>query len=285
MDIEKLRTFITVAQLGSFSAAADELYLTASAVSKHIAALESELGVALFRRTPKKVYLSHEGEVCLAYAERIMHEYNGLIACIGRSGKLTVLSIPLQSSILPIVNGFSKAYPDFSLSLEERHGLAIIKAIESGEYELGFAGSIYSNSPLLDRRIITRERIGVVLSKDHPLAYREAVSVSELRNERFLMMQPESGLYKAYAGICLEHGFEPNIAAVSSREDTIVSLVSLGRGIAFISESELAIYNQDGLPFVLLDEEYYSGSCLLRAKGRPLSQAALRLWDFVVKNY
>lgn len=127
MDIEKLRTFITVAQLGSFSAAADELYLTASAVSKHIAALESELGVALFRRTPKKVYLSHEGEVCLAYAERIMHEYNGLIACIDRSGKLTVLSIPLQSSILPIVNGFSKAYPDFSLSLEERRRQAISK--------------------------------------------------------------------------------------------------------------------------------------------------------------
>lgn len=285
MDIEKLRTFITVAQLGSFSAAADELYLTASAVSKHIAALESELGVSLFKRTPKKIFLSNEGEVCLAYAERIVSEYNGLISSINSFSKLTVLSIPLQSTILPIISRFSTAYPSISVSVEERHGLSIVKSVENGEYELGFAGSIYSKSPLLDRHMLTKERIGVIVPTSHPLAARETVSVSELRDEQFLMIVPESGLYKAHTDICLEHGFEPNISAVSSREDTIISLVSLSRGIAFISELEIASYSHSGVSFIMLEEEYYSNSCLLRAKGRQLSQAALRLWDFVVKNY
>ncbi|MCD8016207.1 MAG: LysR family transcriptional regulator [Oscillospiraceae bacterium] len=274
MDIEKLRSFITVARLGSFSAAADELYLTASAVSKHVAALEGELGCALLMRKPKSVALTPEGRACLAHAERIVNEYNEMTASLVGGG-LSVVTIPMHTSVTPFVRRFAEQCPSITVTLTERHGPEVVKAVESGEFELGFAGTPYSDSSRLERIIFDRRRVGAVLPAHHPLAQRgERISVRELRDERFIFMAPETGMYDYYVNICRENGFTPKTAGVSSREDMIVSLICDGGGASFLLAGEITPYNFGRVAFLELKEEYSVGMALLFRKNCTLSRPA-----------
>ena len=75
MEISKLNTFLTVVRSGSFHSAADELYLSSSTVSKHIAAIESELSVVLLKRTLKGVELTGDGKRLFPYIQKIIRNY------------------------------------------------------------------------------------------------------------------------------------------------------------------------------------------------------------------
>ena len=78
MDIEKMRTFLTVADTGSFADASEILFLTASTVSKHVAALEGELGIQLLTRNAKRVALTEDGKSCIAEIRCIVDSYDVL---------------------------------------------------------------------------------------------------------------------------------------------------------------------------------------------------------------
>lgn len=177
MDIEKLRTFIAVAHSGNFSIAADEVYLTPSAVSKHIAALEHEFGASLFDRMPQSICLTPKGELCLTYAERIVSEYDDLLYQLSGSVTLTVLSIPFQFTIIPLVDKFTKLHPNITISLRDGHGRANVKAVECGKAELAFTGSPYSKSSLLECHTLLSNPLGVILPANHPLVGNKKISI------------------------------------------------------------------------------------------------------------
>ena len=283
MDIEKLRSFIAVAHHGSISAAADELYLSASAVSKHIAALERELGTNLFRRTQKKLLLNRDGEKCLVHAEKIVAEYSNMVASICVREHIELISIPSQIFITEPLTVFSRLQPNISFSIIDRHGPEIIRALKSREYQLGFAGSPYVDPDCFDSIPITWSSIGVVLPDTHPMASLPSISVTRLKNEKFYFMSPQTGLYDFYFGICMEHGFTPHVDGIRSREDTIMSLVRSG-GATFMTEGSFSRFPNTGLVFIPLEEEYYGGTSLIKLKGIPLSRNAQCIWNFFAES-
>ncbi|MGN1001690.1 MAG: LysR family transcriptional regulator [Oscillospiraceae bacterium] len=283
MDIEKIRTFLTAARSESFSQAAEELFITTSTVSKHIAALETELGTELFRRTPRQAILTDSGRDCLESARRIVEEYDALLEKTRGGARLDVLCIPNQFLVMPCMEAFRQACPSVSVELRERHGLAILKAMENGEAELAFVGSLYCRGDSLEQYLFNMTRLGVVLSREHPLAERETVSLRELKNEKFFLMAPETGLYQVYVDLCRKAGFSPRVVSSKTREDVLVMLAA-SEGVSLFSEGEIdAFSGWENVRFVPLEEEYDSGIAMIRRKDRRLSPAAAKLWDFVIR--
>lgn len=284
MDIEKLRSFITAASLGNLSAAADELFLTASAVSKHISSLESQLGVALFSRKAKHLILTEAGAICLESATAIVEEYDRLFLRLAHSSALTILSIPFQSFIMPMLSGFEKQHPDISLRIKDMHGPEAAAAVERGDYELAFTGSVYSRLPGLEQYVFHREKVKVLLPEGHPLSGRASISIKELRNESFSLMAPETGLYQDYIELCLRNGFNPNVIYTSTREDTLVAHVASGSSVTFFTECEIIRHNLEGTAFIPLAEDYETGFALLRRRGDKLSPSAEAFWKYVTHS-
>lgn len=285
MDIERYRTFVIAAEGTSFAKAADKLFLSAPTVTKHISALESEMGIKLFERTPHGIHLTEAGKRCLPLARQMVSCYDSLNS-MNANRVLEIYSIPcLEKLDVPdFLKRFSMIRPEISVTIVERHGTEIIEALLTHRCELAFIGNTYIDMDTLDYIEIFNERIRVAVSEKHPLADRETISLSELKNESFIMMSQESGMAGFFEKCCLSCGFKPKVRAVCSREDSQLSYVSSNMGIALFTFGRKHDWNCEGVRFIPLSEEFRSGCVLGKVKGAVLSPAANAFWNYMVNT-
>ena len=177
MDSTTLQTFLTVAQLGSFTEAAEKLYLSQSAVSKRVAALESELNSRLLDRIGKQVLLTEAGKVLAAHAQTLLLEIEdtrreilNLSATI--TGRLNVgTSHHVGLHRLPsILQNYTTDFPMVELDLQFMNSEQVCDAIKRGELELGVI-----TLPLLPVEHLTlhpvwNDKLEFVIGRSHPLA-------------------------------------------------------------------------------------------------------------------
>jgi DNA-binding transcriptional LysR family regulator len=192
MNIDQLKAFHKVARTGSFTKAADELFLTQPAVSQQIKSLEASFGVLLFDRSNKKVRLSNEGEILLAYTNKLFNlfeeigilfdQFEGL-----RKGKITLGSTAvLGTYFLPrIIGRYSKEYPGIDIDLRMGNSQMVHNWVLEGSVDLGFAGKMKSH-PRLERIRIHREMLLMVCSKDNLLAQKKSVRADDLGDTPFI---------------------------------------------------------------------------------------------------
>ncbi|MGN0371891.1 MAG: LysR family transcriptional regulator [Enterocloster sp.] len=285
MDVEKCRTFVTAAESDTFTAAADKLYMTTANVTKHIASMERELGFLLFERQSHGVRLTEEGKRCLPYARQILQASRAMSAVGGRQ-RLKIGSIPSQQRIgLPeIIAAFQRAFPDILLEVEEHHGLRILENLLNDEYEIGFLGNLYSENEALEYIRILKEPLCAILPADHRFAGEKKISLLQLKDEEFVFLPPESGMYQICRDICRRCGFEPRIRMTVSREDTMLSYIENHIGISLCGRSYLTAGPIRNAAVVELEEAYYSGCVLARKKNRQHSENADAFWRFVKKK-
>lgn len=287
MSVDRYRTFLTAARCPTFFEAAEELYITPATVSKHIAALERELGVVLFERRPHGVALTAAGEQKLPLVRRLVEAYDALSGSgkQDRNQELTVLVSPPPSrfGLESILEGFSVSGADVRLTVLERRGVS--SAVLGGEYELGFTGSGRLDPQQMQYICTQRFLLGAVLPVDHPLAGRESISLSQLREERFVFPNPEIGATPKYVEYCRQYGFEPQVSCYGYRDDSILFYVSRGCGVALLTREMFDLFNYKKVVFVPLDEPLYVSDYLIRSRSRVLSPAAQAFWNYVKKYH
>lgn len=287
MSVERYRTFLAAARCPTFFEAAEELYITPATVSKHIAALERELGVVLFERRPHGVALTAAGERKLPLVQQLVEAYDALNAGEARKGEreLTVLASPPPSrfALEPILDGFSARAPEVRLTILERRGVSA--AVLGGEHELGFTGSGRLDARQMRYLCIQRLPLGAVLCAGHPLAERERISLRELREEKFVFPYPETGAAPKYVEYCRQCGFEPRVSCYGYREDSILFYVSRGCGAALLTRQMFQRFRCGGVVFVPLEEQLAVSDYLIRSRSRVLSPEAQRFWDYVKQNH
>ena len=290
VGMEKYRTFLAAAGEQSFSAAAEKLFLTPSAVSKPIAALEEELGVPLFVRTSAGVRLTEQGILCVPYVQRITDLYRRMgreLEKAGRAERLSICTIPLQAALrLPeLVGTFQSEHPNLDLHLEERHGKAVEEAVLSGACELGFAADRYLHLERLDFLTLNREPIVAVVPDSHPLARRRRISLAELKEEPFLFLPPVTGTYDTYMELCGEAGFQPIVRMITEREENILRVVAQGMGVSLLPEGLARAFQIREVRLLPLKEEPYWQAVLMWEKGRTLSRAARMFRNMTAEFY
>ena len=147
MNLIQLEAFIRVADSGSFSQAARELFLTQPTVSSHISGLEKELNARLFVRTTKSVSLTDQGRILYRYAYKILELEKKILQEFStveeESDSLTIAAstIPSQYILPRVVPAFSVKYPQVQFSLLENDSEGVVKKILGDEAEIGITGT------------------------------------------------------------------------------------------------------------------------------------------------
>jgi DNA-binding transcriptional LysR family regulator len=237
MEIDTLQALVAVAERGSFSRAAEQLFVTQPAISKRIAALEHELDTALFDRVGHRIILTEAGRALLPRARDILaavDDSRRLVANLaGRvSGTLsfgTSHHIGLHR-LPPYLREFSQHYPDVELDIHFMDSEAACNAVEHGELELGVVTLPLNPQETLRTVRVWRDPLAVMVGKDHPLARRRTVRPADLAP--YTAILPATGTFTREV---VERAFAPldlqlKVGLSTNYLETIKMMVSVGLG-------------------------------------------------------
>ena len=177
LNVARLRVLKEVAYCGSFSAAAESLSYTQSAISQQIAALEAETGVALLERHPRGVTLTAAGQTLVAHAEgviaRLEAAEEAMSAIAGlRGGRLRMASFPTAgATLMPLaIATFRSSYPDVELTLAEGEPEDIAPRLRAGEFDLALLFEFEGETPLegdMTRTDLLQDPMRLALPREH----------------------------------------------------------------------------------------------------------------------
>ena len=264
MTLKQLTYFLEIAKMKNFTKAAANLYISQSALSKTVKAMESELGVQLIDRTVNHFKLTPEGEIFyqkgLIAIKNIKSELEDLYGSLGtEKGHITVGIPPVIGTayFTSIIYKFRNMYPDVELKIIEAGANTIKKWVSEGEVDIGVVILPVSNDDFNVIPIVTAENV-LLVNKNHPLAQYDEVSFKMLKDERFIALNSTFMLYDQIISLCRISGFEPNIVCESSQWDFITEMVVLDQGVSILPRPILKRYNSDKLKLISLKDPSFS---------------------------
>ncbi|AHY48271.1 Transcriptional regulator (plasmid) [Rubrobacter radiotolerans] len=246
-EIRHLRYFVAVAEELHFGRAAARLHVSQSPLSQQIIHLESELGVALLRRTKRRVELTPAGEVYLKEARRVLTaharaEEAARRAARGEAGRLVLgFAGSAAYGVLPaLLKAARERLPGLGVELRgEMLSSELVRALEEDEVHLAILLRTSTENPDLAVSVVYREPFVVALPADHRLARMRLVDLGDLSGEPFILFPRRRGavLHDAVINACHEAGFGPTVAQEATELPTQVSLVASGMGVALVPAS------------------------------------------------
>jgi DNA-binding transcriptional LysR family regulator len=251
LHIGRLRVLSEVINRGSFSAAAEALDYTQSAISQAVARLEAETGGALVVRDRRGVRPTAAGAALVAHAEAIFAQIDAaeaeLDAILGiRRGPLRVASFPSAgATLMPLaIARFRVRHPDVALTLAEGEPEEIAPRLRAGEFDLAllfeFPGVRERPGAGLETTQLLIDPLYVVLPAAHPLAGKPALALADLRDQNWVQTSASSPCARHVIRSCLAAGFEPKVTFESDDYETVQGLVAAGVGVALIPRLALS---------------------------------------------
>jgi DNA-binding transcriptional LysR family regulator len=245
LNLGRLRILSEVVSHGSFSAAAETLSYTQSAVSQAVARLEAETGTALVVRDRRGVRPTAAGATLVEHAEVIFAHVEAaeasLAAVLGvRGGRLRVASFPSAGATLmpQAVALFRERHPDVALTLAEGEPEEIAPRLRAGEFDLAllfeFPGARERVAANLRMTPLLEDPMHVALPAKHPLAGSPRLTLADLRDEQWVQTSAPSPCARHVVRLCLAAGFEPHVTFESDDYETVQGLVAAGVGVALI---------------------------------------------------
>ena len=246
MDIYALQAFIAVSKQGSFSLAADCLYLTQPAVSKRIAGLERELGIRLFDRIGRQVMLTEAGSTLLPRAQNLLNDLSDLKRLASNlSGTVTGTLVMGTSHHIGLhrlpapLRVFTSSYPGVRLDIRFMDSEAACRAVETGELEIAVVTLPNLGPGKLDLRKVWDDPLAFVVASDHPLASTTALSLAELTGYPAVLPGKTTYTRAILDAAISKHNLELKINMSTNYLETLKMLVSAGQGWSLLPETML----------------------------------------------
>lgn len=246
MDGRRLRCFVALGEELHFRRAADRCHITQSGLSQQLRALEDELQVSLMYRTKRVVSLTDAGTVFLREARKLLVQIDQVASLTQRTargevGQLLVgATAPALFILIPeITRRFRILRPHVGLIVREMTTIEQETALRLGQIEVGVV-----HPPLDDPGLVCTQvaevPFRIVMSRGNKLAGKEAISIGDLADQKFIMFPRQIGprLYDTIIGLCQLAGFSPNILTEASPAQSIIALAAADFGIGWIA-SEL----------------------------------------------
>ena len=244
-DLQQLRAFVAAAERGSFRAAAEQLHLSAPALSRRIEALESALGARLFNRTTRAIELTNLGRVFLDRARAALDDLESAVLGIAdlaaaHTGRVAVACVPSAASyFLPaVLRPFSARYPGVRLRVIDEGGSQVLASVLSGESDFGIS-FMGTRVPGIDFDPIHVDPFVLALRRDHRLARRKVVAWDELDQERLISVARTSGNRQLLDDALAQAGRNPVISFEVSHVATLIGMVDAGLGVAVVPRMAL----------------------------------------------
>ncbi len=298
MDFRKLESFVSIVKHGSFTKAADELYLTQPTITGHIQSLESKLGTVLLNRNGKAVSLTEAGRILYKHAVNILNtkeqaifslaEYEGRLA-----GDLAIASstVPQRHLLPELLSAFHLQYPQVSFTIRQFDSRGVVDAITSGAVDFGFVGTD-TFLPELEVVQLCRGRLLVITPCYGKFERFEGKTVTwdQVKGEDFILREEGSGSRTLFLAALEERGIDStklSYIATIENPDTIKQCVMAGLGVAVVSERSV----EDEIRLGLLKGFYLAGMDLeqnfyfISHRSRVLSPIARAFKGFLAEYF
>lgn len=244
--LRQLEVFEAIARLGSFTRAAEELFLTQPTVSMQIKKLTDAVGLPLFEQIGKKVFLTDAGrelhKTCreifkhFAHFEMAVSDMKGL-----KCGSLRLAVVTTAKYFAPRLLGpFCQRYPGIQVSLKVSNRERVLERMHDNEDDLYILGQPPEDidavaDPFLENPLV------VLAPADHPLAGRKRIPLARIAKEPFLLREPGSGTRAACERLFAEHGMSVNVRMVLGSNEAIKQAIVGGLGVSVLSRHTLAL--------------------------------------------
>ncbi|WP_237320968.1 LysR family transcriptional regulator [Streptomyces sp. JJ36] len=241
----RLAHFAAVARHEHVTRAAQELGVPQSTLSRGLARLEEDLGVALFARHGRAVSLTPAGRTFLESAERALAAVEQAAESVRAdadpaTGKVAFgfLHTLGWETVPGLLRAFRADHPRVRFSLVQTYGEAMLERLAAGELDLCLTSPIPDPAELAARGLAARrldeQRLRLVVPDDHRLASRRRIRLAEAAEEPFVTLEPGYGMRRILEALCTQAGFRPRIAFEGEEAETIRGLVAAGLGVALL---------------------------------------------------
>ena len=286
--LRQLQVFEAIVRLGSFTRAAEELFLTQPTVSMQIKKLADVMGLPLFEHVGRNVQPTEAGVVLydacrrmfenLANLEMQMADLQGM-----KRGRLRVGVITTAQYFAPEILGeFSRRYPGIEFTLKVSNKDSIIERMHGNEDDLYIMGQVPQDELEVEAFPFAPNPLVVIAPNHHPLVGRKNISLAEIAEEPFILREPGSGIRDAILRLFDAHGLRPKVRMELGSNEAIKHAVVGGLGLSVLSLHTLTLEGTTG-PVAILDVE---GFPILRRwylvypKGKELSVLASTFLEF-----
>jgi len=290
MQLHQLRYVLAVAEHQSFSKAAEALFLSQPSLSVQISKLERELGVDLFERLARRVVLTSAGEAFLAHVKSALEHLDQAADCAQdehslRGGRVAVGALPsVAARLLPgCVSEFRRQHPGVDIRLfEHSQSAELERRVAAGDLDIAVVRQPRSRDDLAEQ-LLVHEPFVALMPEDNSVAAAEAIACVDLRDERFVAIQADSGLRLLFDRLCRRAGFEPDVAVETSQLATVWGMVESGVGVALLPRlaSGGSGGPQSGVRVVPVTDDF-NRTLLAVWRPRGLAAASSRFLDHLV---
>ena len=295
MEITQLHYFKTVALYENFTRASEELHITQSALSRSVAALEKEIGFALFeRKRGGKIKLNTEGEYFLKYVTQMLNTLEQTVSAVHEMTGLTrgVVNIAIAESVFlkNVFYDFLLDYPEVRLNCRLQSYEQMISSLRDGTVNFGICRHPLDDADLIWEPLY-EDHMTVMLSKGHHLSHHKELSLKQLKDEHFIISNLGYDMESEFVVMCRKAGFEPYVVYEGSGEDLSGLLVAQGIGIMLtphsvnIGLSYLPAFQGDGINPIRISDDFTHTQIGIVSKGDKFqSKASIMLKERIV-NY
>lgn len=296
MDTKSLKFFLAVAEHRNFTKASEQLYITQSALSHHIAELEAELNTKLFLRTTRSVSLTPSGEILYRSAKDLISRFDQIALDIrkadsGASGELVIghLFSPFKDFLPEMTRYFQTEYPDVKIRFVRLNMGPLLEAFARGEIDVLFTMSFdLKGMPGIEWKPLFPDGMSLVVRFDHPLANATSIDYKLLAGERFISLEERESprFYPLMIQICAARGFVPNIVMTPATVEGVLMDVKAGFGIAVVP-TNIGSYFVDDLRFIELegeDTKFFEAAAWRKDNDNPTVPLFLSSLDRFLRN-
>lgn len=299
MNLKQLEAFVQVAEGGSFSKAAKELFLTQPTISSHISSLERELNARLFVRNTKEVSLSEDGIKLYKYAKQMLDLQREIEVTFGmdeegESHAVTIAAstIPAQYLLPEVLTRFSERYPQEQIRIQETDSSKVVMQIVDHRVDIGFTGTVLEKKHCKYIPFYKDEL--VIITPNTPryqeLAQGNKEDISWIKKEHVIMREEGSGTRKEaelqLKGAGVKFAGLDIIASIENQE-TIKKSVRQGMGISVLSKLATAdeVANGEILAFPIPNSDEGRDINLVYNKNYQMTRSAERFIKVVKEVY
>lgn len=248
LNFHQLHIFYTVAEKGSFSAAAQALHMTQPAVTMQVQSLEDYFGTKLLQRSTKRIDLTEAGRALMPYAKSsidLIRDTDQAMSAFTKQlkGRLQLgSSLTIGEYILPRLLGpFGQEYPHITISMKVMNTAQIMEEILNHQLNFGLIEAPV-NHPDMHMEAVMSDELMLVVPKDHPLANKSSVSIDDAMQYAFVLREQGSGTRLVMEEQLKKKKIDPasmNVVMELGSTGAVKSAVEAGLGISFLSSSSV----------------------------------------------
>ncbi|MBY4797727.1 LysR family transcriptional regulator [Collinsella sp. AGMB00827] len=290
MEIRKLEAFLTIAATGTFTEAAEKLFISQSSLSKQMSQLEHELGVRLFKKTRNGVELTQAGYDFNSYAHRALPEYRNAVARLQLYREDN--KYPLIVGALPLTDeyGISDCFSSYwvrntSVQIEfiERSQENLIDKLRRHRVDLALIRLDLLDEEFDSTPLVTDELM-FVCSVRNPLASLSKIDIRSLRNQQFIMLEQKSDITQLFQRACEAAGFFPSMPLHHSRHNMVIKAVQRGMGVSLLPRRLITTAHASDVVGIPLQDPLYSTLGFAWLADKPLNEVAQNFVSFIAEH-